>query len=859
MERIKMHWLENRSKYGYVTFGVPFDKSEVEPSDGLTLTDEKGRIIPCSAEPIAFWPDGTVKWFSCSADIDCDEVYVSVGNEIKPEGNVVNEYENSIIVNNGVMTYDFPRHGRTLMRTPYADASLKVLNETRETDGECEKTTVTPYYGEIESVELERHTGLMSTVKITGTHRSSAGRAFLPFVVRFTIYKNEYAAHITHTFYFDGDAKTDFIKGIGVEFKRKMAGETYNRRIKITGDYGVMHELVQYLNIWHPIPIRELKYQKRQLAGETLHFEDPDEGYKIMLNDTAVWDSYKLTQHTADSYTIKKRTASNEVTYINAGFGKRSPGLFYAGDEKGGIAVSMKDFWQKYPSSIIADGLSKDIAAVTAWIVTPDAPAQDLRHYDTVSRAQARYEGYDWIDSSPYGISNTNDMIVYMFNEIPDDADLMKKAEWGQKTAVLLCDPEYYHSIKVFGEWSLVSRDTPLKAWVEDELDKAFDFYKNEIEQRRWYGLWDYGDVMHTYDPDRHCWRYDFGGYAWQNTELCPTLWLWYMFMRTGREDVFTVAEAMSRHTSNVDIYHFGKLKGMGSRHNVIHWGDSCKEPRIAMAGHHRPLYYLMGGDLNIGDNIDDVRDADFASLEYDPLRFFYKKEDMKMPTHARSGPDWTTYVSNWFAQWERYGDEYYHEKIKTGFEDLAAAPLRFASGSNFEYDPETGHLGYIGENSAGGSHLAVCMGGPQTGMELVYHTGNETLRECMIEYGKFYFMKPEEKREWSKGLISGDGFAYPYMAAAMAAYAARETKDKKLAYQVWQVLVHSLAGKDKNEGFDVEKVKDYYNSESVDEMFWISTNFTAQWCLNAIAALELTKDYLENSKDDYEWEDWVK
>ena len=277
------------------------------------------------------------------------------------------------------------------------------------------------------------------------------------------------------------------------------------------------------------------------------------------------------------------------------------------------------------------------------------------------------------------------------------------------------------------------------------------------------------------------------------------------------------------------------------------------------MAGHHRPLYYLMGGDLNIGDSMDDVKDADYASLEVDPLRFFYKKEEMTMPTHARSGPDWTTYVSNWFTQWERYGDEYYKEKIKTGFEDLANAPLRLVSGSNFEYDPQSGHLGYIGENASGGSHLAICMGGPQTALELVDYTENELLRECMIEYGQFYYKTPEEKRDWAKGLINGSGFDYPYMAATMVAYAARETKDENLAYKVWQVLIHSLAGEHKDEGFDKAVIENYFNNQNLDEMFWISTNFTAQWCLNTIIALELTKDYLKNSKDDYAWENWVK
>ena len=30
-------------------------------------------------------------------------------------------------------------------------------------------------------------------------------------------------------------------------------------------------------------------------------------------------------------------------------------------------------------------------------------------------------------------------------------------------------------------------------------------------------GQW---DVMHAYDPVRHTWRYDIGGFAWDNTEL---------------------------------------------------------------------------------------------------------------------------------------------------------------------------------------------------------------------------------------------------------------------------------------------------------------------------------------------------
>jgi len=115
---------------------------------------------------------------------------------------------------------------------------------------------------------------------------------------------------------------------------------------------------------------------------------------------------------------------------------------------------------------------------------------------------------------------------------------------------------------------------------------------------------------MHTYDQTRHIWRYDVGGYAWDNGELgkyrssepyelhltdAPgtDLWLWMSFLRTGRADVFRIASAMTRHLSETDFHHTGTYAGLGSRHNVSHWGDGAKEARVGAAALKRPFYYL--------------------------------------------------------------------------------------------------------------------------------------------------------------------------------------------------------------------------------------------------------------------------
>ena len=73
---------------------------------------------------------------------------------------------------------------------------------------------------------------------------------------------------------------------------------------------------------------------------------------------------------------------------------------------------------------------------------------------------------------------------------------------------------EYYHQVKAFGIWSLPKKDSPMENWIEEQLDKAVEFYRKEIDVRNWYGMFNYGDVMHTYDKARHCWRYDTVSYT---------------------------------------------------------------------------------------------------------------------------------------------------------------------------------------------------------------------------------------------------------------------------------------------------------------------------------------------------------
>src|SRR5690606_30534305 len=213
---------------------------------------------------------------------------------------------------------------------------------------------------------------------------------------------------------------------------------------------------------------------------------------------------------------------------------------------------------------------------------------------------------------------------------------------------------------QVFGTmWALPDRSSRSLAKIEDRLDWSIDYYAKQVAQHHWYGFWDFGDFMHTYDADRHMWRYDVGGYAWDNSELSTDMWLWYTFLRSGDPRAFRLAEAMNRHNRDVDIYHIGRFAGLGTRHNVQHWGCSAKQLRISTAAYRRFHYYLTT-DERTGDVLSEVTEADRQLGNINPVRKLPGEPFNVAEARIGVGTDWGSAAANWLTAWERTGDSKY-------------------------------------------------------------------------------------------------------------------------------------------------------------------------------------------------------
>ncbi|WP_416147247.1 hypothetical protein ACM26V_13565 [Salipaludibacillus sp. HK11] len=839
-----LHWLDQKpAQPSGVAWGVPWEKGSLTREDGLVLQTESGAEKQVQSWPTAFWPDGSIKWTGHAAllDRDAEETYrLNIADyKLDDEKMSVTETSDTLEVDTGSLRCVIFKKGDTLFKLLAAngkaigtDGKLVAVTETRSHSEDGNQTSVFTdrHEGVIDHVEVEQVGSVRTVVKIEGVHiTSDLMSAKLPFIVRLYFYKKTDTVRIVHTFIYDGDGESHFIKGLGISLKTPVTGEAWNRHVRFAGDTGVYSEPSQLL---YTRKFREANgLYEQQIAGEMLPSEKLDETLKSNVVDNAVWNDFKLVQDSASHYKISKRTEKG-CSWVDSLHGMRSQGVVYTGGENGGIAAGIKDFWQKHPTALEVEQLSADQSTMMLWFWSPDHDAMDFRHYSNNTHVTSAYEGFDVLRASPEGVANTSEAYVKYFAESPSHGEIEHLMKDWQAPPLLVCEPEQFYQSEAAGIWSLPDMKDPRKANLEKQLSAAFTFYKQEIEQRNWYGYWDYGDVMHTYDPVRHQWCYDLGGYAWQNTELVPNLWLWYSFFRTGDKDVFRMAEAMTRHTSEVDQYHLGEYAGLGSRHNVSHWGCGCKEARISMAGLHK-YYYFLTTDERTRDLLTGVRDAEQATLSLDPMREFYEKDEF--PTHSRVGPDWSAFCSNWFSEWERTENREYRDKLVTGMNDLKKLPHRLLSGPTFGFDPATSHLHHLGDGNPGGYHMVIAFGAPQVWMEMDRVMQDKDWSNMLAEFGAFYLLSDAEKRKRSDGILHDNLFHWPMFAAGMSAYAAAKNNDRELARKTWELLLN----KEYSHTPLPIKSQEIKSWTKLQEIPWVTTNTVSQWCLNTMTALE--------------------
>jgi hypothetical protein len=569
-----------------VSWGVPWPRGAVTNGSPIVVQTSDKRTLPTQNWPLAFWPDGSVKWSGLAIAADAKltaPLTVAPGVPALPDSPVsVRQEEKSIEISTGSLDCRIAKDGAHFIealslngREVGRNGHLVAIREDRSEYGSKHILREENYTSLVTNVTIEQSGPGRAVVRVQGLRAGiDSSRKWLPFTIRLYFTAGNNSIRIVHSFIFDGEAQSDFIRGLGLAFTVPFREEKQNRHIRFAADEdGVWGEPVLMSPGYREVLVKNaIAMNREQLVGQRIpNLDELGSQTKKQFETIALWDAFKLTRLAPDSFAINKRTGPAS-SWLHVTDGHRARGMAFVGDVSGGLALGVEHFWQKYPSELEITGASSDAAELRVWFWSPDAPVMDLRHYDVIGHdGRISYEDHQEGFSTPTGVANTSELTLWALSETPKNDDLINLAKTANEPPLLVCSPEYYHSVPIFGAWSLIDRTTPDKAAIEDQLDRARQFYEKEVEQRRGYGFWDFGDVMRTYDKLRHTWMYDIGGHAWNNTELMPNAWLWYDFLRTGKADSFRLAEAMTRNTSEVDVYHLGRFAGLGSRHNVSH------------------------------------------------------------------------------------------------------------------------------------------------------------------------------------------------------------------------------------------------------------------------------------------------
>jgi len=844
-----------------VTWGTPWPRGTQRAGRAFALRDHD-KLLPLQSWPLAYWPDGSLKWSAhalAPGTVPGDGPFEVVAASAKPAQTLrVTESAAGIDVDTGVITCRFARSGANVIaavnragRESLRDGRLVLLRQDRAATSDAAQITQETFEGRIDEAIVEQAGPLRAVIRVRGTH-ASAARRWLPFTLRFYLYAGSESIRMLHTIVFDGDESRDFIRGLGLRFSVPMTDELHDRHVRFTGSgAGVFGEAVRTLT-----GLRRdagIAARDAQIAGGKVPAIAPV--VKSLLQYVPAFGDWTLFQANADAFTIRKRTTDGHA-WLDSGHGTRAGGLGYVGGPAGGVAFGIRNFWQSHPAQLDIREAHGDAATVTAWLWAPDAQPMDLRFYhdglgqdsyekQTKGGLEITYEDYEPGFGTPHGVARTSELSLWMLPATPARERLVALAQALAEPAVMVPTPQTTIDAGVFAHaLSLPAQTPPEHVALEKQLDWMFDFYRGQQDQRGWYGFWNYGDVMHTYDFDRHTWRYDVGGFAWDNSELATDVWLWMYFLRTGRADAFRFAEAMTRHTGEVDVHHLGRFAPLGSRHNVMHWGCSAKQLRISTALNRRFFYYLTG-DERVGDLMREQIEAARTLRTIQPGRKLPDAADRPVEdpggdfAHLGFGTDWGSLASAWLTEWERTRDPRMRDRLAASMRTIGAQPRGFFTGGS-RLNLVSGAFDIEKTDRVSVSHLSAAFGLPEVCAELIELIAAPGFEKAWLQYCELYNAPADQQKAALGEELSGTNLQQGH--ARLTAYAAYKLKDARLAARAWSEFTEGRAGYGRRPEFAAQRIEGPAVLNPVIEGQGISTNASAQWGLAGIVCLAYTR-----------------
>jgi hypothetical protein len=617
----------------YVTGGYPFAPGTLRDTKWLRVA-VAGRTAPLQTKPLAFWPDGSLKWVLLTFPIDpsravdsCPAPRISLRNgkflpvavrrarTAAPRHPTLRATQHNGLAQivNGDWSVELATGAQWLRALRYKGKSL--LRESKQqrqaySDYLLDPTEVLPFErsahgGErdagvlrVEKVAVEESGPLRAVVRLEGM---TDNREPTRIILRVEALAGRPELRITHTAEFRfKDPRRTFLTGLGLDLP--LSGDT--PKANLGGENVAKFDTA-------------LSLQESVGQNET----------QLLQNGKWRAIAQHKIPHDAPRSWAQLSNGSLEITGIIRNFQETAPKAMAVNARSGTLRFEL------WPS---------------------EAAPMDVRRYSNFPHPSQGESGSptakeDWAEKGYYpydpfvGVTRTHEMLLAFWPKTAAPAPATLAADF-QSPPLLYGGWDKYQSCGV-----VLPAPSP-KAWPHawQAWTNLANFWLWHRELHQWYGFWNFGDIRHRfrdgygwivppetliktepwkttspsvklteadvrldYRPPND-WAYDNGRWGWGNTEGLPNLFLQQEYLRHGNRVVYFAAEAMARHARDVVTRHEGHWFGLGTRHGVQHWSDGNHEERQTTITEYR-LNYFLSGDGRSRDTIDKLYDGVYS------------------------------------------------------------------------------------------------------------------------------------------------------------------------------------------------------------------------------------------------------
>lgn len=480
----------------FVTGGVPIAEGAAPKGSRFLLWDKNNKSVPCQSEVLATWKDGSARWVLL--DFQASPKAHSTDHFRLTWGTKGREVQPRIPVKTSEGKTLSIRSGDIQLRTT-PGALLRVSNRfdirlvlTDPSGDRCEAV--------VRSARLEKSGPMRSTMALSGSFLKPNGQRVIDFRFRASVYAGLQQFYLEPQILVNADTgMITYMEGLSFEVVPLNAIKTAS----IGGSPG-----------WKGSPSPGLPVRLFQVDDEHYRFEG------------------------------------------TSGEGNKAPGWMEIDDGKGKFALTLRDFWQQWPKSLVVDNKVAKLGLFPVFTEGTFSHMQPWYKYDYLFKGnlyrlrQGQTRRWQiWADLSGDGEALTKAVNQHLI-PVPDPTQAIATGEWG------FIAPAGSKGMAEYDSWA----------------DNLFEGYCRSIREQRDYGAMNWGDWW----GER--------GVNWGNHEYDTPLHIFKQYARTGDPKYFYVAEQSARHISEVDVVHFlnAELKKYFSR-----WESKAYPSRPGMVHEH--------------------------------------------------------------------------------------------------------------------------------------------------------------------------------------------------------------------------------------------------------------------------------